>query len=125
MSLIKYKKLSMALVLALILAPLEFVLAHAQQCSEPDAAVVVMDHGQSHHHGMDHVAGVDMAAGMDMPTQDCSDGGFCSDCVYCSPVLSSDISFALHKPGFDYLALSVGDYSVVPERRERPPIFLL
>lgn len=79
------------LALVLLLAPIEFVIAHDAMMPVQQADQLGMQHhaeSQHEHHAMDDGA----------TEHDCDGQGVCNDCVYCSPALNFMTQAEVDKP---------------------------
>lgn len=101
------------LALAVLLAPLEFAVAH-------DMSNSVQEQMMAHHHadaGMDH-----HSMDMDATESNCDGQELCNDCVYCSPALNISSHFQLDRPhGAQPVAVALPHYSIDLPVDIRPP----
>jgi len=81
------KILSMFLALAVLLAPLEFAIAHDMNQMSIGNEMAMQHHDDQ---SMDH-------ATLDIADQECGSQSLCNDCVYCSPALSVSADVTLEK----------------------------
>ncbi len=105
------KLLSFLLALAVLLAPLEFAVAHDMGQMKA-ASEMLMQHD---HHQQSEV--VD-----DGSDQTCGNQGGCTNCVYCSPALSVSAEIAIDKPDTVLSqAVFISQYSIDLPVEFRPP----
>ena len=106
------KFMSILLALAVLLAPLEFAVAHDLKQMPADSKMLVQHHdGQQMDQAMDSNA-----------DQECDGQSVCHDCVYCSPALSVSVEIVVDKPAA-VLAQTVvtSHYSIDLPVEFRPP----
>ncbi len=97
------------LALVLLLAPIEFVVAHDAMMSTQQADQIEMQH-----HGM--------TMDDEATELDCDGQGVCSDCVYCSPALSLMILADVEKLVAEKLPTVISrQYSIDLPVAHRPP----
>jgi len=106
------KILSILLALAVLLAPLEFAVAHDMSQMNAGNEMAMQHHDDQ---PMDH-------AMADSVKQECGGQSVCNDCVYCSPALSISVEIILDK--LDTVlpeALFISHYSIDLPVEFRPP----
>ncbi len=106
------KLMSFLLAVAVLLAPLEFAVAHdMSQMASNSETVMQHDHPQ-----MNQV--IDEAS-----EQECDGQGICKNCVYCSPALSISLEISIDKPDAvqSLQAIFVSHYSIDLPVDFRPP----
>jgi len=105
------KLMSFLLAVAVLLAPLEFAVAHdMSQMTSNSEMVMPHDHSQ-----MNQV--VD-----DASEQECDGQSICNDCVYCSPALSISAEITLYKPDTELpQTLFISHYCIDLPVEFRPP----
>ena len=101
------KLMRFLLALSVLLAPLEFAVAHDMSTMSADSEMI-MQH-------MDH-------AMADVADHECDGQNTCNDCVYCSPALSTTTEIALDKLMTEQAqTLFISRYSIDLPVEYRPP----
>ena len=115
------KTISLLLVLALMLVPLEFAFAHQGPVPAGQMMQVPMEHNMAVYHH-DAAAHDHQADNMKDHASQCDGKGLCKNCVYCSPALSSMVQIQLDKPALEQLVtFIVTEYSIDLPVDIRPP----
>ena len=105
------KVMSFLLALAVLLAPLEFAVAHDMSAMAADSEMLMLHADQQMDHAM-----------ADSDEQKCDGQSSCNDCVYCSPALSITTEIALDKPiSVQAQTIFVSLYSIDLPVEYRPP----
>lgn len=122
------KLISLCLAVAVLLAPLEFSLAHemVMQTAAHKAMGHHASHGQerphdSHHHAGQHASHDQHQQQPDDNSDGCKSDGFCKTCVYCSPAISSTTQIQLDRPVVIPTAIVISAYSIDLPLDLRPP----
>lgn len=120
-----FKKLiSLCLAVAVLLAPLEFSLAHESmmQASASKEMGHPPGHGQELHPDCHHPSGHDQQQQQPGDNgEGCMGDGFCKTCVYCSPAISSTTRIQLDRPMVIPTAIVISAYSIDLPLDLRPP----
>ena len=105
------KLMRFLLALSVLLAPLEFAVAHDMSTMSADSEMIMQHDDQHMGHAMADVA-----------DHECDGQSTCNDCVYCSPALSTTTEIVLDKLMTEQAqTLFISRYSIDLPVEYRPP----